>query len=43
MNTVMFEHPLTAIQLNQLKSWGVRVIEPVEKVLACGDRGSLFV
>ena len=25
--------------LNQLREWKVRVIEPVEKVLACGDVG----
>lgn len=39
MNTEMFNHPLTSQQLTILKSWGVQVIEPVEKVLACGDVG----
>ena len=39
MNTEMYNHPLTEKQLNQLREWKVRVIEPVEKVLACGDVG----
>ena len=39
MNTEMYNHPLTSQQLATLKSWGVQVIEPVEKVLACGDVG----
>ena len=39
MNTEMYNHPLTGKQLNQLREWKVRVIEPVEKVLACGDVG----
>lgn len=42
MNTNMYNHPLTEMQLNQLRSWGVDVIEPVEKLLACGDIGNLF-
>ena len=39
MNTEMYNHPLTGKQLNQLREWKVCVIEPVEKVLACGDVG----
>ena len=39
MNTEMYNHPLTERQLDQLREWKVRVIEPVEKVLACGDVG----
>ena len=39
MNTEMYNHPQTGKQLNQLREWKVRVIEPVEKVLACGDVG----
>lgn len=42
MNTNMYNHPLTEMQLNQLRSWDVDVIEPVEKLLACGDIGNLF-
>ena len=41
MNTNMYNHPLTSTQLNQLKSWGVKVIEPVEKLLACGVVGKI--
>ena len=39
MNTAMWEHPLTASQLALLVTWGVRVVPPVVKVLACGDEG----
>ena len=39
MNTEVYNHPLTEKQLSQLREWKVRVIEPVEKVLACGDVG----
>lgn len=39
MNTEMFNHPLTSQQLEQIKKWGVEVIEPCEKLLACGDVG----
>ena len=39
MNTEMYNHPLTGSQLATLRSWGVEVIEPVEKALACGDVG----
>jgi phosphopantothenoylcysteine synthetase/decarboxylase len=39
MNTAMWAHPATAAHLGVLSSWGVGVIPPVEKVLACGDRG----
>jgi len=39
MNTMMWDHPATALHLATLKQWGVRVIEPVEKKLACGDVG----
>jgi len=39
MNTMMWDHPVTASHLATLKQWGVRVIEPVEKKLACGDMG----
>lgn len=39
MNSEMWLHPITDTQLQILKRWGVRVIPPVEKVLACGDTG----
>ncbi|KAI5783541.1 phosphopantothenoylcysteine decarboxylase [Geopyxis carbonaria] len=40
MNTHMYLHPLTEQHLAVLRSWGwVRVLEPVEKTLACGDVG----
>ncbi|EUD66981.1 phosphopantothenoylcysteine decarboxylase [Plasmodium inui San Antonio 1] len=39
MNTHMYEHPITREQLKRITSWGVRVVEPVEKLLACGDYG----
>jgi phosphopantothenoylcysteine decarboxylase len=39
MNTMMWEHPITRIQLDQLRAWGVVVVEPVSKQLACADVG----
>lgn len=39
MNTEMFNHPLTTQQLALLQTWGVDIIEPCEKLLACGDVG----
>ncbi|MGL4461126.1 MAG: flavoprotein [Planctomycetia bacterium] len=39
MNTKMWEHPTTADQLRTLRDWGVAVVEPVEKMLACADVG----
>lgn len=39
MNTLMWTHPATAGHLATLRSWGVRIIEPVEKKLACDDVG----
>ena len=40
MNTAMWEHPLTSQQLDTLRSWGIRIVEPQEKLLACGDFGN---
>ena len=41
MNTMMWDHPLTSRQLNEIKSWGfVTIIEPMVKLLACGDYGN---
>ncbi|KAH0480801.1 MAG: uncharacterized protein KVP18_002298 [Porospora cf. gigantea A] len=39
MNTHMWQHPITKLQLATLQDWGVVVVEPVEKRLACGDVG----
>lgn len=38
----MWKHPITEVQLSLLKSWGVEVIDPIEKTLICGDTGSLL-
>ena len=42
MNTMMWEHPITLEQLKKINSWGfnLTVIEPVSKLLACGDFGN---
>jgi len=43
MNTMMWEHPLTARQLDAVKSFrpdAVSVVVPVSKTLACGDSGT---
>ncbi len=40
MNTCMYKHPITSKQLEVVtKELGFRLVEPVEKVLACGDKG----
>jgi phosphopantothenoylcysteine decarboxylase len=39
MNTAMWRHPITAQHLQTLTNWGIHVIEPVVKLLACGDTG----
>ena len=43
MNTSMWEHPITLIQLKQLESFGYNVIMPIGKKLACGDIGKIFL
>lgn len=39
MNTLMWNHPVTAAQLDTIRSFGIYVIEPISKRLACGDTG----
>lgn len=39
MNVDMWAHPVTESHLNVLKGWGVSIINPVEKILACGEVG----
>lgn len=39
MNTYMWKHPITSMQINQLKSYGYKIIYPIEKKLACGEFG----
>ena len=40
MNTLMWDHPATEIAINTLKKWGVTLVPPVSKTLACGDIGT---
>jgi len=39
MNTAMWHHPLTSSHLKVIESLGFIVVQPVKKVLACGDIG----
>jgi phosphopantothenoylcysteine decarboxylase len=39
MNTLMWTHPHTARHLAIARELGMRVVDPVEKRLACGDVG----
>lgn len=39
MNTRMWEHPITAPQIEILKSWGYQEISCISKTLMCGDTG----
>lgn len=40
MNTQMYLNPVTQDNLKKLKSYGIRVIDPAEGLLACGDVGA---
>lgn len=40
MNTNMWNHPVTDLNLSTLKKWGYHVIPPQEKMLACGTYGN---
>lgn len=39
MNTMMWKHPVTAPQIDKLKSWGYKEINCITKTLMCGDTG----
>jgi phosphopantothenoylcysteine decarboxylase len=39
MNTAMWNHPTTRSSLSRLQSWGWEVLGPVEKMLACNEKG----
>jgi phosphopantothenoylcysteine decarboxylase len=39
MNTYMWEHPVTMEHVLKLRSFGYRIIDPIEKTLVCGDVG----
>lgn len=39
MNTKMYLHPVTAPQIKTLESWGFTLVQPITKLLACGDEG----
>ncbi|XP_015279843.1 PREDICTED: phosphopantothenoylcysteine decarboxylase-like [Gekko japonicus] len=41
MNTAMWEHPITARQIEQLVSFGYTEIPCIVKKLVCGDEGQL--
>ncbi|XP_077774482.1 phosphopantothenoylcysteine decarboxylase isoform X2 [Podarcis muralis] len=42
MNTAMWEHPITAQQVDQLKSFGYVEIPCIVKKLICGDEGQFM-
>lgn len=39
MNTKMWEHPITDVQIEILRSWGYKMVPCVAKTLICGDTG----
>jgi len=39
MNTAMWNHPTTVESLRRLQQWGWDVLNPVEKMLACKEKG----
>lgn len=40
MNTAMWTHPSTKESTDRLQSWGWEILGPVEKVLACNEKGN---
>jgi phosphopantothenoylcysteine decarboxylase len=40
MNTTMWSHPITKEHISKLESWGVTIIPPQEKLLACNVFGN---
>jgi phosphopantothenoylcysteine decarboxylase len=40
MNTYMWDHPITEVQVDILKSWGYEVVGPIAKKMMCGDIGN---
>lgn len=39
MNTMMWEHPITQSHLSSVRDFGIAIIPPISKKLACGDTG----
>lgn len=39
MNTAVYENPITQRNIRTLSEFGVKMIEPREALLACGDLG----
>lgn len=39
MNPAMWAHPAVRENIERLKSWGVRFVDPLEGEVACGDTG----
>nr|XP_002130996.1 phosphopantothenoylcysteine decarboxylase-like [Ciona intestinalis] len=39
MNTMMWQHPVTKMNIDVLESWGYVQVPPVSKLLVCGDEG----
>lgn len=39
MNTKMWNHPLTKIQIQSLQTFGYTCVQPIQKTLMCGDTG----
>ena len=40
MNTHMWDHPVTEDNLQKLRGWGYKIVEPQSKMLACGTFGN---
>jgi phosphopantothenoylcysteine decarboxylase len=40
MNTFMWNHPLTEVQIKILQNWGYEIVGPIDKKLICGDVGN---
>jgi phosphopantothenoylcysteine decarboxylase/phosphopantothenoylcysteine decarboxylase/phosphopantothenate--cysteine ligase len=39
MNTAMYQNPIQQANLQKLKEFGYKIVEPKDAILACGDQG----
>ena len=43
MNTLMWDHPITGVHIEKLRQFGYKELPPIEKKLACGDFGKIYI
>jgi phosphopantothenoylcysteine synthetase/decarboxylase len=43
MNTLMWSNPFSSRHINELKSLGIIIVDPISKKLMCGDTGTCII